>query len=128
METGRTHPFFEKVKCEQISEQNFDQFLLRTGLKILFLWGHQCPNCEISKNVMADRFEELNKQGFYWGDCNVYENMEFGKRFGIHGIPVFMFFRDQKVLGKVSPFPGWAPFLEVLEKIQQKHSGSLTPP
>lgn len=126
METGRAHPFFEKVKCESITEKSFDQFLSRDGLKILFLWGHQCPNCEIAKNVMTDRFEELSKYDFYWADCNVYEYMEVGKRFGIHGIPVFMFFNGQKVLGKVSPFPGWVPFAEVLEKIQKKHNELAT--
>lgn len=122
METGRSHPFFAKVNCDSVNEQNYEEFAARDGLKILFLWGHQCPNCEIAKNVLVDRFQEISSFSFIWADCNVYENMEVGKRFGIHGIPVFMFFKGQKVLGKVTPFPGWAPFLEVLQKITTQNS------
>ncbi len=122
-ESGRSHEFFEKIRCQIIDEKNIQEFREQAGLKILFLWGHQCPNCEIAKNVLADRSDELGKFSFFWADCNVYENMEVGKSFGIHGIPVFLFFQGPKLLGKVSPFPGWAPFQEVLLKIEQQNSG-----
>jgi hypothetical protein len=121
MESARSHPFFERLRSETIDEKNIETFVGLAGLKILFLWGNNCPNCDIAKNVLMDHFVELNEFSFRWADCNVYENMEVGKRYGLHGIPVFLFLNDSKVLGKVSPFPGWIYFQEALKKVQSQY-------
>lgn len=122
MDRGRSHPFFDRLRCDVIHEKNIDTFVSLHGLKILFLWGNNCPNCEIAKNVLVDHIAELSQLSYRWADCNVYENMEVGKRFGLHGIPVFLFFKDTQLLGKVSPFPGWIHFQEALRKVQAKHT------
>ncbi len=49
---------------------------------------------------------------------NVYENFDLGTRFGLVGIPTFLFFKNAKKLGRISPFPGTVPFFEALERLQ----------
>jgi hypothetical protein len=64
--------------------------------------------------------DEVKSLGFQWYDVNVYENLELGTRFGLHGIPAFLFFHRGKKLGKISPFPGIEPFLTALRALRER--------
>lgn len=116
------HAFFEKLQPQELTSQNFDSEILdstselKTVLKVVFMWGNNCPNCEVAKNILAEHAVDLKKYPHRWYHINVYENMDIATRFGLHGIPVFFFFQDGKKLGRFTSFPGWDEFHQVLEK------------
>lgn len=86
-------------------------------LKIIFFWGRQCPNCEIAKRYLEENQTQALRSEIDWYHVNTYEYSDLGVRFGLHGIPTFLFYRDGRMLGRVTSFPGWEPFQEVLEKL-----------
>jgi thiol-disulfide isomerase/thioredoxin len=87
----------------------------------VFFWGHDCPNCEVAKKMLLQDAELVKPLGIRWFHVNVYEDMELGTRFGLHGIPAFFFFKESRKLGKISPFPGMDPFMSALRELRLKH-------
>jgi len=118
----RHHPFFEKLHIEELDESNFDSSLekFQNQLSVVFFWGHNCPNCEVAKNILSLEAETIKPYGMKWFHVNAYDHIELAKRFGLHGIPVFIFFKNGKNLGKVTTFPGLEDFVSVLEKLKSK--------
>ncbi|MBC7465981.1 MAG: thioredoxin family protein [Bdellovibrio sp.] len=116
------HPFFEAVKIEQLNSENFEQRLVESSDKLVgvFFWGHNCPNCEIAKARLAEEAATLNALGLKWFHVNTYENFDLGTKFGLFGIPTFLFFYQGKKLGRISPFPGLDPFFLALNELKQK--------
>lgn len=108
--------FFSIVGSTRLDEKTFDAAVAGPGLRIVFMWGHDCPNCEIAKNVMSRNRDEVLRRPVHWFDVNVYDHGDLGTRFGLHGIPVFLFFKDGKMLGRVSGFPGLDPFLDTIDR------------
>ncbi len=113
--------FFDVYSIEKVSSVDFDQRILSSeGLSCVFFWGHDCPNCEIAKRVLVDRKEEIDTLGLRWLHANIYEDFDLATRFGLFGIPVFMFFKDGKKLGKISPFPGFDSFFEAIQQLKKR--------
>ena len=113
--------FFETFDFEKIHSLDFDSKVFPDDssgrLICVFFWGKDCPNCDIAKKVLVDRKEEINSLKMKWYQANIYEDFELATRFGLFGIPVFMFFRNGRKLGKISPFPGFEPFYEAVSKL-----------
>ena len=111
--------FFEQFPMQDVREDALDDVLRDDGrLRILFLWGRDCPNCDIAKGHML-----LAPDAFTWPDVdwlhdNVYEDPRMGTRFGLHGIPTFLVFRGTRRLGKISPWPGRPPFVAAIEGLR----------
>lgn len=124
MKDPKAHPFFTDVDIERLTSETFDARLEQSADQIvgIFFWGHDCPNCEVAKNMLHQEHEQLNKLGLKWFHVNVYENFDLGTRFGLHGIPTFVFFHNGKRLGKISPFPGIEPFFEALHRLKASES------
>ena len=121
------HPFFKKLPIQQLNEATLDQALNeRDQLIAIFFWGHSCPNCEVAKNILAQESETVKALGFKWYHVNVYENFELGTRYGLHGIPTFLFFYNGKKLGRISPFPSFDAFIEALQKLRTSNMGTIT--
>lgn len=113
--------FFEIYPIEKVTSADFDQKVLSSEeLICVFFWGHDCPNCEIAKKVLIDRKEDMDTLNLKWVHANIYEDFGLATRFGLFGIPVFMFFKKGKKLGKISPFPGFDPFYEAIQHLQVK--------
>lgn len=113
--------FFETYKFEQIHTSDFD-LKINSDTKddqliCIFFWGHDCPNCEIAKKVLVDRKSDVDSLKMKWYQANIYEDFDLATRFGLFGIPVFIFFKNGKKLGKISPFPGFDPFFEAVSKL-----------
>lgn len=110
----------------ELKAESFDEALEnnREHLVGIFFWGHSCPNCEIAKNVLTEEVDSIKSLGFKWFHVNVYENFELATRFGLHGIPTFLFFHKGKRLGKISPFPAFASFMEALQKLKADYDFS----
>ena len=118
-----SHPVFIHLNMQQLHLADFDQELEKAkNLTGIFFWGHDCPNCEVAKRMMDQDASDILALGIKWFHVNTYEDFDLGTRFGLHGIPTFIFFHQGKRLGKISPFPGMAPFLQALRELKQKHS------
>lgn len=113
--------FFTTYNFEKISTADFDNKIkpenFKDQLVCVFFWGHDCPNCEIAKKVLVDRKNDVETLKMKWYQANIYEDFELATRFGLFGIPVFIFFKNGKKLGKISPFPGFDPFYEAVAKL-----------
>lgn len=110
--------FFETFNFEKIHTDDFDvKIESENSLVCVFFWGHDCPNCEITKSVLVDRKIEIEGLKMKWFQANIYNDFALATRFGLFGIPVFLFFKNGKKLGKISPFPGFEPFYEAVRKL-----------
>ncbi len=110
--------FIDDLQIESIHTLDFDAKIASTEQLIcVFFWGENCPNCEIAKNTLSDRKDDLVGWKIKWFHANIYQDFELANRFGLHGIPVFIFFKTGQRLGKISPFPGFEPFAEAVEKL-----------
>lgn len=110
------HPVFEKIGMEAFGSNNLDSILDAEGSKILFLWGYNCPNCDVAKRSLEIESEEVKKLPIRWFHCNVYEDFDISTRFSLHGIPVFFLYEGSKKLGKITSYPGFEPFIDVVKK------------
>ena len=82
-----------------------------TELRVLYLWGPDCPNCVIFKRQLPTVLELLRDVEFRLYALDVYAHPEVATRFAVHGIPHFLLFKSGKKLGKMSEFRGsrfWA--------------------
>ncbi|WII73135.1 thioredoxin family protein [Bdellovibrio sp. 22V] len=119
-----SHPLFSAMNMEQLRPATFDQRLSENAndLVAVFFWGHDCPNCEVAKKMLFQDVELVTALRFKWFHVNTYEDFDLATRFGLHGIPTFLFFYQGKKLGKISPFPGMEPFMVALRDLKSKYS------
>lgn len=105
--------FFHHVPMQPVASSTLDSVLAESEtrpLTILFLWGRNCPNCDIAKGEMRRHPDQVTWPDVRWLHCNVYDDPEMATRFGLHGIPVFLIFRGKKSLGRITSWPGLAAF------------------
>jgi hypothetical protein len=108
--------FFEKFPINAVTSAALTETLAATaGVKILFLWGYQCPNCDVAKRAMLVAPERLAWPYVTWLHCNVYEDAEMATRFSLHGVPVFMVFQNTKSVGRITGWPGMERFCDAIE-------------
>ena len=115
-----THPtFFDQFAMQRVSDTGLDDVLADDGaIRILFLWGKDCPNCDIAKGQILLTPERFGWDDVHWLHDNVYEDPSMGTRFGLHGIPAFLVFRGAKKLGRISQWPGTNAFVAAIDKIR----------
>lgn len=104
--------FFEQFAMLEVSNATLDSELAASpaDIDILFLWGRDCPNCEIAKRMILATPSRFQWPQVRWLHGNVYDEPTLGTRFGLHGIPAFIVFSRGRKLGRISPFPGVDPF------------------
>ena len=100
--------FFREFPMQGVRSAELETVLGENSapLTILFLWGRDCPNCDIAKRAMLDSAARFRWPEIRWLHGNVYEDPALGTRFGLHGIPAFIVFRGVRKLGKITPWPG----------------------
>jgi hypothetical protein len=102
-----------------VREARLAEFLPDDGqLRILFLWGKDCPNCDIAKGQMLLAQERFSWPDVEWLHDNVYEDPTMGIHFGLHGIPAFLVFRGAKKLGRIGQWPGTEAFIAAIDKLR----------
>ncbi|MHA6204074.1 thioredoxin family protein [Dyella soli] len=103
---------------QRVHEATLDAALADTAqpLTVLFLWGRDCPNCDIAKRAMLLAKERFQWEPVRWLHDNVYEDPAMATRFGLHGIPAFFVFAGQRKLGRITSWPGAQPFVEAIER------------
>lgn len=119
--TETAHPrFFWQFPMRLVREPRLQEFLPDDGrLRILFLWGKDCPNCDIAKGEMLLAQARFSWPDVEWLHDNVYEDPTMATRFGLHGIPAFFVFRGARKLGRISQWPGTDAFVAAIEKLRE---------
>lgn len=120
-------PFGDKLASvfrePELTQSNFDGKILNETkqeqferLKVVYFWGHQCPNCDYAKSQLAAMASELSLLPVDFFAINAYENMELVTRFGLYGIPAFLFFKRGRLIGRISSFPTRDEFLGAIRR------------
>lgn len=118
MDDSGVPDFFERFPMSAVSDATLDAALAEatTPIDILFLWGRDCPNCDIAKRSILANPRRFQWPQVRWLHDNVYADPTMATRFGLHGIPAFLVFSRGRRLGKISPFPGPEPFVAAIER------------
>ena len=109
--------FFQRFAMQRVREPALDAVLgdATGGLTILFLWGRDCPNCDIAKRAMLLARERFQWPAVRWLHDNVYEDPAMATRFGLHGIPAFFVFAGARKLGRITSWPGADAFVRAID-------------
>ena len=79
--------FFSSLAMQAVTSADLDAVLCDDGeLRILFLWGHECPNCDIAKAQMLQAPTQFSWPGVHWLHDNVYDDRAMATRFGLHAV------------------------------------------
>ena len=110
--------FFQRFPMQRVTTADLDAELAADDdrIVILFLWGRDCPNCDIAKRqilLTADRFAWPEVR---WMHDNVYDDPKMATRFGLHGIPAWFLFHRGKKLGRITSWPGTGAFVDAVNK------------
>jgi len=89
-------------------------------LRCLFLWGKDCYNCNLFKAAALAQQDALKACRLSWFHADVYQDPALGRRFGLHGVPAFIFYRSGKRLGKVTGWPGLPRFSGAVAELYRK--------
>lgn len=110
--------FFLQFPMRRVHAADLDAALAggMTPLSILFLWGRDCPNCDVAKRAMLPAAARFHWPEVRWLHGNVYDEPELGTRFGLHGIPTFLVFRGTHKLGRITSWPGSDAFIAAIEQ------------
>jgi hypothetical protein len=124
MATTTVPEFFRQFPMRQVRAADLDAALGdgAAPLDILFLWGHDCPNCDVAKRAILAAAARFRWPEVRWLHGNVYEEPELGTRFGLHGVPAFIVFAGTRKLGRISPWPGSDAFVEAIERQIAQHA------
>jgi thiol-disulfide isomerase/thioredoxin len=115
------HPLlFSELNMLEMSSSNHEAIISQAGRKIFFFWGNNCPNCDLAKRIIQENISEYKNLNFQWYHANLYRDFELAKAFGVHGIPVFFLYINEKKIGKITSFPGHDQFMEVLSKFNDR--------
>lgn len=117
MSASGVHDFFFRFPMRRTRDAELDDVLANSPmpLDVLFLWGRDCPNCDIAKHALLATPERFSWPDVRWLHNNVYDDPTMGTRFGLHGVPAFMVFRRELKIGRISAWPGADSFADTIE-------------
>lgn len=116
---------FAEFGMQEVDGNSIDAALAQAGERLVcvFFWGEQCFNCDVAKKAMLARPDLIKALDLAWMHANVYADRELGLRYGLHGIPVFMFFHRGKKLGRATGWHGYAQFEAAVANARLKAAG-----
>lgn len=116
---------FTTFAMQEVDGDSIDAAIAQAGdaLVCIFFWGIDCFNCEMAKKAMLANPDPIRALDLTWLHANVYAHPELGRRFGLHGIPVFMFFQGGKKLGRATGWHGHAQFEAAVANARLKVAG-----
>ncbi|WER44810.1 thioredoxin family protein [Cupriavidus sp. WKF15] len=119
------HRAFDMLGMQPVDGASIDAAIAAAGDKLVcvFFWGVDCFNCEMAKQAMLSSPEPILALDLHWLHANVYAHPELGQRFGLHGIPVFMFFHNGKKLGRATGWHGHGQFAAAVTNARLKAEG-----
>ena len=118
MSASTVPDFFAHFPMGAIRSERLDEALAdptAPPLTVLFLWGLNCPNCDLAKRAILVSPSRFTWPGVRWLHANVYDDPEMANRFGLHGVPAFFVFRGARRLGRITGWPGAEAFARAVE-------------
>ena len=110
---------FAALDMQRVDAASLDALLQDDdAVRIVFLWGNDCPNCDVAKAQLLQAPARFRWPDVTWLHQNVYDEPALATRFGLHGIPAFMVFRGQRRIGRISPWPGSDAFVTAIERVR----------
>jgi thioredoxin 1 len=105
-------------KVTDATPEEFDGLLARNSaaLVVLYMWGPNCPNCDFFATRLPHVVRALAGSNVHFVKVDVYAHPELARRYGVHGIPHFLLFREGRRLGRMSEFRGDAFFTQVIRE------------
>jgi thioredoxin 1 len=102
----------------EATPEEFDELLgsASDALVVLYMWGPDCPNCEVFARRLPHLLEGLAGVNVHFVKVDVYTHPELARRYGVYGIPHFVLFREGRRLGRMSQFRGDAFFTQVIRE------------
>lgn len=66
--------FFRTFPMHRVRAAELDEVLAdgHAGLDLLFLWGHDCPNCDVAKRAILNSTDRFRWSSVRWLHGNVY--------------------------------------------------------
>jgi len=127
MSSGDFDPdsLFRLLSMRQVDSASFDGAVVAAegaDLRCVFFWGNDCYNCNIFKATALMQIEPIRGLDLSWFEANVYQDEALGRRFGLHGVPAFVFYRAGKRLGRISGWPGLGQFSGAVERLRAGQS------
>jgi hypothetical protein len=116
---------FDLFAMREVDSQSFDSMVVLApgaDLRCIFLWGKNCYNCSLFKNTALLLKDQLKALNLSWYQADVYRDQPLGRRFGLHGVPAFMFFQSGKRLGRISGWPGWPQFSAAVARLHAQNA------
>lgn len=116
---------FDVLNMQGVSDADFEARVLRTpgdDLRCVFLWGHDCYNCNLFKQAALHYQQALQALRLTWFHADVYADRALERRFSLHGVPTFFFYREGKRLGKITGWPGLPAFEKAMRDLREKHA------
>lgn len=116
---------FVKLGMREVGSASLDAALASAGERLvcIFCWGVQCFNCDVAKKAMLAKPEAIAAHDLVWLHCNVYADPALSMRFGLHGIPVFVFFHKGRKLGAATGWHGYGQFDAAVANARRKAAG-----
>ncbi|WP_114395441.1 thioredoxin [Oleisolibacter albus] len=111
--------FFRRFPMRPVFSADLDAVLAEPeaeALDILFLWGRDCPNCDLAKHALLADPARFSWPGVRWLHDNVYDDFEMATRFGLHGIPAFFVFHRGRLRGRITSWPGAEAFCAAIQR------------
>jgi thioredoxin 1 len=97
---------------KEVNKDNFEETISKDNLVIVDMWAQWCGPCRMAAPILEDLSNTNENVDF--AKCNVDENPEIAQKYGVRGIPTFLFFKEGKL---VSSEVGVIPKNRLQEKI-----------
>ena len=82
---------FAALNMQRVDAATLDDVLeADDAVRVLFLWGNDCPNCDVAKARLLQAPDRFKWPDVTWLHQNVYDEPALATRFGLHGIPAFI--------------------------------------
>lgn len=110
---------FAALNMQRVDAATLDDVLQADdALRILFLWGNDCPNCDVAKAGLRQAPDRFQWPDVKWLHQDVYDEPALATRFGLHGIPAFIIFRGKRRVGRITPWPGSDAFVAAIDRVR----------
>ena len=116
---------FDLFAMQPVDSQSFDTKVVSapgSDLRCIFMWGTDCYNCTLFKKSALLLRDQLLALDLTWYHSDVYQDEALGRRFGLHGVPAFVFYRSGKRLGRISGWPGWPQFSGAVARLHAENA------
>lgn len=114
-------------RFEPTTAEAFDALLQAPEGKLVvaYFWGTHCPNCEVFAADAPELLHALPELPVKLVKVDAYSNPALATRYGLFGIPAFLFFRSGRLIGKMSRYYGREEWLRVMGEQMERAQAPL---